>query len=376
MSGVGGWNDSSGASDAARKSLQQAAGVTIPDAQFVLRVLAVYLIVLVPVNLLIFRLLGRMEWAWVAAPVIAIVGAIAVIRLAQLDIGFVRSRTEITVLEMQGGYPRAHLTRYTAFYSSLSSNYSLRFEDTSAMSRPFPPTYSPDRVWPVTYRRDRDVELSGFQVASNTTGFVHSEQMYEPGGVVHLVGDGPTNWQVANETELDLHHVGLLWRTADGRYQTCWLGDLPAKANLPLAWRPPAVRQEPWFEQWGASRDWGDVVGELMVPGQGSGGARPEADDRAHGDLAELTKLAAVGGRLMSGDVRLVGWFDGFLPGLQVTPEASQVAAQGLVLVHLRRGALPPPVRDKNIFQDVGEWGDDEEIELMPDGTNESEPFR
>ena len=126
------------------------------------------------------------------------------IRLAQLDIGFVRSRTEIGVLEAHGGYPRAHLTRYIALYSSLSSNYELRFDDTSAIARPFPPTEGPDRLWPVTFRRDGDVQLSGFQVRSNSTGFVHSEQMSDLGGAIQLLGERPLQWQVRNDSELDL----------------------------------------------------------------------------------------------------------------------------------------------------------------------------
>ncbi|MEX2026855.1 MAG: hypothetical protein WEH44_06130, partial [Pirellulaceae bacterium] len=136
-SGVGGWNDFSGAADAARDSLDESAKIEIPKAQFVLQVLAVYLIVLVPLNWLVFWLMGRVEWSWAAAPVIAIVGAICVIRLAQLNIGFVRSRTEIAVLEVQRDYPRAHVTRYTTLYTSLSTAYQVAFDDPAAVSLPF-----------------------------------------------------------------------------------------------------------------------------------------------------------------------------------------------------------------------------------------------
>src|SRR5690606_1118314 len=123
QSGVGGWNDVSGAADAVRRSLKEAAGISVPKRDFVLRILAVYLVVLVPVNWAFFRLIGRVEWAWIAAPLIAIGGALAVVRLAQLDIGFARSRTEVAVLELQPNHQRGHLTRFTALYTSLSTNY-------------------------------------------------------------------------------------------------------------------------------------------------------------------------------------------------------------------------------------------------------------
>ncbi len=343
-SGMGGWNDASGASKIAHQTLKDAAGISIPKSSFVLALLAVYLTVLVPVNWTVFKLLGRVEWAWVAAPVIAIIGAVAVIRLAQLDIGFVRSRTEIAVLEMHGGYPRAHLTRYTALYSSLSSNYRLRFDDTSALARPFPPTDSPNRVWPVTYRRDRDVELSGFQLRSNTTGFLHSEQMFATGGAIQLIGDSPSQWQVQNNSDLDLHDVGVLYRAPDLSVRTCWLGQLPAKTSLPLTLAPAAQPEVPWFAQW--------------ETGQGE---QQASDDAA--DLEGLTELAARGAQLRAGDMRLVGWIDGFLPGLTLTPSASQATPRGVVLVHLRRGPLPRPVADENISAEARELSAAEETE-------------
>ncbi len=348
VSGIGGWNDQSGPSSVAHQTLQDAAGISIPKASFVLGVLAIYLVVLVPVNWGVFRLLGHVEWAWIAAPVIAVLGAIAVIRLAQLDIGFVRSRTEIAVLEAHGGYPRAHLTRYTAFYSSLSSNYQLRFDDTSAFARPFPPTEGPDRVSPVTFRRDKDVQLSGFQVRSNSTGFVHSEQMLPLGGAVSLVGDRPLQWRVRNDSDFSLDCVGVMYRAPDQSVFTCWLDRLPAKSTAELKFTQ-TVDDVPWLRQWENLRQ---VAAEKPVT-----------------DLTALTELAARGTRLQSGDVRLVGWTDGVVPGLTISPRASQTQARTVVLIHLRHGPLPPPTPDVNLSADVREedgFGDDLNLEFNP----------
>ena len=111
---VGAWNDFNAVAGAARSALQGAARVEVPDPKFVLGVVAAYLVVLVPLNWLFFRMLGRVEWAWAAAPLIAIVCTVVVIRLARLDIGFARSATEVSVVELQGEYQRAHVTRYSA----------------------------------------------------------------------------------------------------------------------------------------------------------------------------------------------------------------------------------------------------------------------
>ena len=105
--GVAAWNDFNSVAQAARKTLRSAARIEIPNSSFVLWVLAVYLVVLVPANWTVFRSLRRIEWAWAAAPVIALICTGVVIRLAQLDIGFARSQTEVAVVEIQGEYPRA-----------------------------------------------------------------------------------------------------------------------------------------------------------------------------------------------------------------------------------------------------------------------------
>ncbi len=112
--GIGAWNDFNATASAARGALREAAGVDVPNRAFVVGCLAAYLFVLVPVNWAVFRMLGRVEWAWIAAPLIAIAGTYVVVQRAQLDIGFVRSQTEIGILELQPDHPRAHLARYTA----------------------------------------------------------------------------------------------------------------------------------------------------------------------------------------------------------------------------------------------------------------------
>jgi hypothetical protein len=86
-------------------------------------------------------------------------------------------------------------------------------------------------------------------------------------------------------------------------------------------------------------------------------------------DLSGLTILASRGTLLSPGDVRLVGWIDGFLPGVQVEPGASQTASQGVVLVHLRHGLLPDPVPDVNVAADVRAVADEklESLETFPD---------
>ncbi|MCA9188729.1 MAG: hypothetical protein R3E01_24035 [Pirellulaceae bacterium] len=336
-SGVAGWTDFGIVPSLARQSLRRASGIAVPNAQFVAKVLGIYLIVLVPLNWIVFRLLGRVEWAWFVAPVIAIGGAVAVVRLAQLDIGFVRSRTEIAVLETQPGHTRGHLTRYTALYSSLTTSYDMQYSDDSAVSQPFSinPTLDQLRLQQqatVTYRREKEIHLSGFSVLSNTTGMVHSEHMYEHGGDISLVTAGENRFRVGNHSDLTLRDAVVIRRENGIRFAIP--GDIDAKSEVPLVF--------------GKLNDAADVLSLLeknsvirTVPPEGEVGLR------------EIVDLALDPRALKEGEARMVAWTDQELPGLVVSPRSRQETFRTVVVSNLRYAPWTVPIRDYNCYDDV-----------------------
>jgi len=404
-SGMAAWNDNSGASDAAREALKVAAGISIPKGDFVLKVLAIYLLVLAPVNWAFFRLMGRVEWAWIAAPIMAVIGAVAVVRLAQLDIGFARSITEVAVLETQGDYPRAHATRYTAMYTSLSSTYDLIFDDESSLAQPFGVqtgyVVSPhDPTYTVSLRRDRNLVLRGFQVASNSTGTVHCEQMTELGGVFSLVGNEATGWHLNNSTKVAVNSAGVLRRDETGQLQRAWVGDLAAGSTAPVTFEPTddsGLHFPGWdesevtlslerqtelaFQKCDADGDGSITRAEATAdpklaadfdrfdspPNRQPNGApdgtwtRDEVTAWARasrvGELSvgRLLDLASEGLRLRNGDVRMIGWSADAVPGMTIRPSAAQEARRTLILVHLKRGGLPAARPDRNAAVDFAE---------------------
>jgi hypothetical protein len=230
------------------------------------------------------------------------------------------------VLELHAGHPQAHLTRYTALYSSLSTGYELQFDDPSALARPFLPTPSPDRLWPMTFQRDEGVHVSGFQVDSSSTGFIHSEQMWDPGGTLQLVGETVESSQIENGTRLNLRQVQVLYRAPDGLLLTGRLNELPAGAASRVVLERHAAGQE--------ESDGGGAAG---------GGV----------DVRRLVALAQQGIVLQPGDARLVAWTDDPLSGLTIQPAASQSRGRTVVLVNLRYGPLPAPRPDANLMVDV-----------------------
>lgn len=390
--GVTAWNDRSGAADAARQALKDSAGISIPQGRFVLRVLLIYLLLLVPANWLFFRLLGHVEWAWFAAPVIAICAAVVVVRAAQLNIGFARSVTEVAVAECHAGYSRAHLTRYTALYSSLSTTYDVDFDRADALIQPLGASTSRaaganDTFNVLTVRRDQGLHLQGFKVSSNSTSILHSEQIRDMGGSFVLSGDSTAGFVLQNKTRLKARGIGVLRRDLDGTVLTSWVGSLPPGAIAPLSWRP-APRDVPHLPQWDdspATASGESLARKVLARLDSDGDGKLSYDeaveyrqdfrrlDQDHdgmwnlGELArwcqgansgevplgQLVELASRKLELARGDMRLIGWVDGAFPGMDVRPKAAQRTARTMLLVHLKQGPLPAPRPDRNRQADV-----------------------
>lgn len=372
--GLGEWNEFGPVSEAGRNALVEAAGVRVPAASFVIICLSVYLIVLVPLNWMVFYSLGRVEWAWITAPLIALLGTLAVVRQAQLDIGFVRSQTEIALMELQGDLPRGHLTRYTAIYSSLSDTYDLEFENNSAVASPFPrdSTWSPalgDALSTVAFEKYDQPRLRGVEVSSATTQMIHSEQMLPLDGPIRLFSpsNNPRLLQIENKSGFNLTDVAVVFRPASVAV------DLQQQTNPDAS-----TKSTDEIQRLGWNKMKGYWIGEmrsgagiLLPPMQTLAvgtGELPFAAERAKANERDLGKRLNVDPLLRLAfwfpqlddpvhgardEYRLVGRIDEVLPGNVVSPSASQSTGATVVLAHLRLGEAPFPKPDRNSPLDV-----------------------
>jgi hypothetical protein len=353
--GLGSWSEFGPVSQTAREALRLAAGVRVPGAGFVVVCLALYLVILVPLNWMVFQALNRVEWAWIAAPVIALAGAVAVVRQAQLDIGFVRSQTEIALLELQGDHPRGHLSRYTALYTSLATVYDVEIEDSTAVATPFPISDSDLHDRGLLGRSASVVEFENYDhprlraipVSSASTQFIHSEQIYPLDGPLRLTHPSTSNsvWQLENRTGLDLSDVVVVHRflreppdeSGEVRlgFKSCWVGQLRQGGSLILD-----------------LKDASDSRTELPFAAERRDAAG--ADGRKRLDVDALLRLAfrfppttdpLYGAR---DEYRLVARLDEALPGSATTPAASQTTGATVILAHLRCELGPGFGPDKN----------------------------
>ncbi len=335
IAGVGGWSDEADLIVLAREALRAESGIEIPDQSLVIWTLGIYLLLLVPLNYLLFRILGRQEYAWLCVPLIAVGGAVWVARAARLDIGFARSQNEIAVLELQPEYPRGHLSRVVAIYNSLSSRYEVAFDSEDSVAAPLETEPRPEASRPL-FRTSQGPGpvLAGFAVASNQVRLLRTEQLIEVGGDIRLEEN-----RLINRSTYDLFDARVIERDLEGHTRVAVVGRCAAGADVPLRHQ--------------------------------SGRPRSLASDVPSG-LAQLLQQLAAPAALPPGSARLVARIDATLPGMTVTPAASQRSGQTIVLAHLRHPAPDPPRPDVNLVSDFPELqsGDRFEIEIP----NESEP--
>ena len=406
QSGTAGWNDDSAISIAANETLRRAAGISPPSSAFVLKMLSVYLLVLVPLNWLVFRLMGRVEWAWIAAPLIAIGGAYMVVRMASLDIGFVRSNSQVASIEIFADYPRAHVAQYSALYTSLSTGYDVDLDNPSAQSLPLGLKNKLPKQksnLPVTFRRTVNNRLEGLQVQSNSTALLHTEMMFDIQGVFSYDEEAQT---VQNSTLLNLENAAVIMRRADGSLWSSPIGEFASGTAHELDFRPCKQVTSPWNDSKSmtlsvdARTYWKDLVGTEFDPDAEeinsirlvqlrsySGTAAdwqkylslasqlfPQADPetlletelnfqtlsemvaevRQSSEISTSRLFSAVANDLTlgRGEVRLFATTNQSVGNNKFNPESTQTHQQSLAIVHLKRPALPAARRDINSIED------------------------
>ncbi|MCO8123909.1 hypothetical protein NHH03_19345 [Stieleria sp. TO1_6] len=317
ITGLSSWNDNSDTIALLRQTLTSEAGIEIPGSALVIRSLAIYLIVLVPINYIVFRLMNRLEYAWFAVPLIAVLGAIWAARQARLDIGFARSNTELAVLEAHAGYPRAHLTRLVGIYNSLSSRYELQFASVDGIGSTLNNETDPGTTVQPRLRVsfEEGPALADVAVPSNRMRYVHTEEIVDLGGSFFFDGQQT----LTSESDLDLTDGLVVRKTVDGETQVALVGGLAAGETKTLDFRSTE---------------------RLMVAT-----GLPMQTSR-------LIRRFATPGLIPGGSSRLVARIDGSLKGVQITPTASQHVAQTIAIIHLEHAKLPPPESDFNLVSD------------------------
>lgn len=318
-SGIGGWTDDSDTIVLCRQILRSESGIEIPESSLVVRSLGYYLLILVPINYLLFRFLGRLEYAWLAVPVIAIGGAVWVARAARLDIGFARSQTEIAVLELQPNYQRGHLSRVVAIYNSLSSTYDVEFKTIDGAASPIWDGGGLGTNQGTAIFRTGFTEgpvLAGLAVGSNQVRMLHAEEMIDVGGSIVLRADD----QLTNQTAHELFDALVVEKSESGEVRIAMVGPCESGSTSKLRFR--------------------DI-------------STPAITDELPMQTIRMIRRLASPAAMLQGSTRLIARIDGALPGMTITPDANQTSSQTIVLAHLKHAPLPDLKVDVNLIGDL-----------------------
>ncbi|MEZ6108923.1 MAG: hypothetical protein R3B96_23290 [Pirellulaceae bacterium] len=275
--------------------LTDTSGIEPPSRRFVLTAIGIYLVVLVPLNWLVFRLMSRVEWAWIAAPIIAILAAVGVVRAARLDIGFARSQSELAIIELPAGYDRAHVTRYSNLYTSLSTRFSVEFDSTVSRGQPWGSRATEQQTGDereVTLNRAGALRLEDFSIPSNTAGLLHTEEFVGVGGRLGwtwLAGSNSSSpaGSLNNATELDLSTAVVVHRDDGGRWWAATVGSLSPGSTEELTLKP-VDDEEQWHRLWMGSEETDYLGHEFLLTFQ-------EGDQKLDGVLT-VDELKAIPG--------------------------------------------------------------------------------
>ncbi|MFB3787480.1 MAG: hypothetical protein ACE15F_14045 [bacterium] len=104
----------------------------LPSTWFIAVYLGIYILLVVPVNYLVFRMIGRLEWAWFTVPIWAVVFAYGAYYIGALRQQGSVAVNEISVVEARPSSAVGTATTYCSIYSPVRKWYTIRFDDPAA----------------------------------------------------------------------------------------------------------------------------------------------------------------------------------------------------------------------------------------------------
>ena len=346
VSSYGAWNSESLVTNTSSNYLKKLSGINVPNLSTILKWLLGYLIVLVPMNWLVFRLLGRLELAWLAAPLIAIAGVFVIARAVQLDVGFSRSQTSLQFIELHNRYPRGLLSSHHALYSSLTTNYKIVYPEGEGIVCPMPQPrqrslLSAGGLLPYKIADEKGTGFQSFPVLSNTIGLVQSEEVVSlTGAISWTIDQDARSFQVANDSQSIIRDVILEGSDDSG-----------AKLRAVVGTLEPGEQKKGTLDQPVDS----DLNWDIQLPTGGKSGQ--DFDKLA---LEQNLKLIFKNYPIQHGEWIAMGWTESPLSKLQIAPSTAQTRSATLVLMHAKTAPLGPIEHDRQLMPKINKDDDEQ----------------
>jgi hypothetical protein len=318
------WIDSAALPRMSVGLLEEASGIKVPSAMFVLKVVLAYILALVPLNWLICRyLLRRRELAWVAVPIMAFGFAIAVERAAAYDMGYNSACDEVNLVEAYGGYTRGHVSRFASLYTTGRTRYTISYpNDPTALALPLDTGRSlrGEDIVTSLWQSYPVPALEGFLVQPRSLGMFRAEQMVSLDGAVSLVSDGEVR-KIVNEGSIELRDAVLVDVAGPKDRRETFLGTIAPGASV-------EVKEAP------RSRT-GATDADALRPQRFLKEFRRHFEDRPENQ----------------GELRLVAWTPHPLGGQKIEPPVDRHRGFTAMVIHLKSG--PPPAPEGPVYNSL-----------------------
>ncbi len=104
----------------------------LPSTWFIAIYLGCYILIVVPINYLVFRAIGRLEWAWFTVPIWALIFAYGAYYIGALRQQGHVTVNQISIVEARPSASTGMATTFSSIYSPVRQWYTLHFEDPAA----------------------------------------------------------------------------------------------------------------------------------------------------------------------------------------------------------------------------------------------------
>lgn len=295
----------------ALNNIQTTSGIKVPPINALTQMIGVYLLVLVPANWCVFRILNRLEWAWFSIPLIAVSSAAIFAYSLQIQIGFARSQNSIGWLQLEEGYDRASLSRQISIYTSLSSRFRLSLPSDQGFVLPIQRQMIGNQSSSNVEYSLNDEYGSGIRnhpIRSHTSVLFQSDELVNVGGPIQISGKD-NNLSIQNNSNLQLQDV--IWiRKRDNQKTLHWVGPFSPETTLKLD-EAKAYSKDEIFEKLRQS---------IPVADTSSSPQQENVDDGLRNMIYGY--LESNDGNVDSDN--LVGWTKNMVSRLTVFPEPAQ----------------------------------------------------
>lgn len=107
----------------------------LPGTLFIATYLGVYILILAPVNYVVFSRIGRLEWAWFTIPLWAALFAYGAYYIGALRQQGAVLANSVSIVESRPNARSARATTYCSIYSPVRRRYTVTFDDPPAFPR-------------------------------------------------------------------------------------------------------------------------------------------------------------------------------------------------------------------------------------------------